>query len=128
MLQPELAQNSRRPLGYVVHAHCWVLLLRVVGREFVETHLRTFIKAVRQFWQENSQLWGDDPPNGEDEQFDDEDEDSDPCPPPAKLIFKNPLIVPEIDALIQRAPSSGPLDDDNHPSQLAGIQVLLKLR
>jgi hypothetical protein len=44
-------------LGYPVHAHCWILVDRVIGFGLVEANLKIFLKAIEQFWTENPELW-----------------------------------------------------------------------
>ncbi|KAK2755790.1 hypothetical protein FQN54_005940 [Arachnomyces sp. PD_36] len=57
MFLPELSDRQGL-LGYLVHAHCWVLVDRVIGLKLVERELRLFVEAIRQFWKEKHDLWG----------------------------------------------------------------------
>ncbi|KAH8697259.1 hypothetical protein BGW36DRAFT_261942, partial [Talaromyces proteolyticus] len=44
-------------IAYPIHAHCWVLVDRVIGFGLVEANLKIFLVAVEQFWAENAKLW-----------------------------------------------------------------------
>lgn len=56
MLQPERSDKNGL-LGYLIHAHCWVLLDRVIGHKLVEQKLGIFADAIKRFWKENRVLW-----------------------------------------------------------------------
>ncbi|OGM43523.1 hypothetical protein ABOM_008074 [Aspergillus bombycis] len=45
-------------IGYPIHAHCWVLLDRVIGHEIVQEHLREFARAADAYWWRNMGSWG----------------------------------------------------------------------
>lgn len=110
MPRPELSDKDGL-LAYEVHAHCWVLLDRVIGHELIEQKLKIFLHAVQQFWKKNRALWNYD-------QFDDNYDD--PFYPVQNRLretseileyvhcegdlardvdmTKNPVVVPEIQA------------------------------
>lgn len=126
-MHPE--NNQTAPLeqiGYSVHAHCWILVGRIIEFELIKADLKLFLIAVEQFWAENAELWdrdllkrvGYEP-------------DSDPYPDPDpdeytsetesevlnecdwefrdrhKLPFwENPTIVPKIQEIIEQATQS----------------------
>lgn len=101
MLNPDKNKTAEQ-IGYTIHAHCWILVNRVIGIGLVETNLKIFVKAVERFWMENLELWNLDP-------FDDE---SIPVPDrPVRAAssdepsatWGNPAIVPEIQGIIEQA-------------------------
>lgn len=51
---PEL---SGKPIGFIIHAHCWALLTQRSGVTFSQTWLQKFIRAARKYWYKN-RLWG----------------------------------------------------------------------
>lgn len=121
MLHPE-RDDKNRQIGYIIHAHCWVLLDRVIGHELIEGNLRVFLNAIRQFWNENHALW---------DLIQVEDGYVDTFYPVHRRLrempqttennqtkrvdtFQNPAIVPEIQALINQAVRGCPEKDD-HP-------------
>lgn len=56
MLNPGLNGKDQQ-IGYMVHAHCWLLLDRVIGHELILANLRVFVNAVKQFWKGNHKIW-----------------------------------------------------------------------
>lgn len=46
-----------KPIGYVIHAHCWALLQQTWGATFGQTQLQKFIRAAQRYWSSNK-LWG----------------------------------------------------------------------
>ena len=44
-------------IGYIVHAHCWVLFERVLGTKLTQRNLAKFVQTSRKFWSKN-ELWG----------------------------------------------------------------------
>lgn len=46
-----------KAIGYVIHAHCWVMLGRVEGLGFNNANLSKLIKICRKYWQDNT-WWG----------------------------------------------------------------------
>ncbi|KAL4865330.1 hypothetical protein BDV12DRAFT_200272 [Aspergillus spectabilis] len=50
-------REAGRRIGYPVHAHCWLLLDRVIGLDFVKQNLREFIYTVEAFWSEHWIDW-----------------------------------------------------------------------
>ncbi|KAE8382913.1 hypothetical protein BDV26DRAFT_287962 [Aspergillus bertholletiae] len=58
----ELVMDARRDqskerIGYAIHAHCWVLVDRVIGQDIVQKHLRKFTLAAQAYWVRNSDDW-----------------------------------------------------------------------
>ncbi|KAL5358326.1 hypothetical protein BJX96DRAFT_163676 [Aspergillus floccosus] len=45
-------------IGYPVHAHCWLLMDRVIGHDVVKANLRAFIEALHNFWRTRPDIWG----------------------------------------------------------------------
>lgn len=119
MLQQDRNREKGRQVGYTVHAHCWVLVDRVIGHELMERSLGVFVKAVEKIWKRNSHIWGL-------SQFDDDYDDDSFYTFPAiqerfgrthsirKVdLWLNPVNVPEIHRLIERAIRNGPKDDSS---------------
>lgn len=129
VLQPE--NNQVAPLeqiGYCVHAHCWILVGRIIGLELVKADLKLFLIAVEQFWAKNTELWhrfllkrvGFEPGSdrGPDRDPDDYTSETESealseyeCDPEFKdrhklPIWENPAIVPTIQDIIERAMQS----------------------
>ncbi|UDD58623.1 hypothetical protein AFCA_006054 [Aspergillus flavus] len=50
--------RPKERIGYPIHAHCWVILDRVIGHEMVQKHLREFTRAVEAYWSRNRIYWG----------------------------------------------------------------------
>ncbi|EED13557.1 hypothetical protein TSTA_098140 [Talaromyces stipitatus ATCC 10500] len=58
ILNPD--NNRKAPveqLGYPVHAHCWILVDRVIGFGLVEANLKIFPRLIKLFWTENVKSW-----------------------------------------------------------------------
>lgn len=92
--QPAHYKGER--VAYIVHAHCWVLLGQVLGK--TPTQLAPIVQAFRRHWRSNKLrgLADDDIRIGE---------------PSPKLkfgcdIYQNPLIIPVLQAVLTRAPTS----------------------
>ncbi|KAB8215727.1 hypothetical protein BDV33DRAFT_208036 [Aspergillus novoparasiticus] len=49
--------RPRERIRYPIHAHCWVILDRVIGHEIVQKHLREFTRAVEAYWSRNRIYW-----------------------------------------------------------------------
>lgn len=109
MLGPDQNMGNGEQIGYPVHAHCWVLLDHIIGSKLVEVNLKTFVKALKQFWQANSEIWNlrvsYELENGLPNTSDDQD-----C---MRFVDTggNPAIVPEIQLLIEQATHIPPRDD-----------------
>lgn len=124
VLHPE--NNQKAPLeqiGYYVHAHCWILVGRIIGLESIKADLKLFLIAVEQFWAKNTELWGrvlrkkvgfepdsDRSPDRDPDDYPSETESealSEPDPEfmdRHKLpIWENPAIVPRIQEIIERS-------------------------
>ncbi|KAL4902979.1 hypothetical protein BDW74DRAFT_180271 [Aspergillus multicolor] len=50
-------REAGRTVGYPVHAHCWLLVDRMIGTPRVQQNLRAFVDAVKWFWRQNKQEW-----------------------------------------------------------------------
>lgn len=50
-------KEKDQEIGYTVHPHCWLLVDRVIGQILVEANLKTFVKAILQFWEQNYKWW-----------------------------------------------------------------------
>lgn len=101
-----------KPIGYVIHAHCWALLKQVVGTTFNNTELQRFIRAARKFWHKHT-FWGllyDCFPLGPDSGADSEEDSEEPHVYQSNP-HHSPFIVPEIQSAIQRAKNI-----NSHPS------------
>jgi hypothetical protein len=96
-------------IGFVVHAHCWALLNHIVPTNLIERKLEKFICAAQKYWR-GHELWGsNDPMLRLVKQYDLLHAHSEPKSP-FKYgcdIYKNPLIVPEIQLVIERARKAG---------------------
>ena len=123
-----------------MHPHCWVLLDRVIGHELVEMSLKRFLKAIEQFWQGNSKLF-----LADEDQFDRDYDDPfhslrnrlEETPEPIENggirenLFKqvdtwrDPVNVPEIQALVEQAVQQNPRDD--HECSLVALDVPLEI-
>ncbi|KAJ5456761.1 hypothetical protein N7530_012035 [Penicillium desertorum] len=97
--QPSEFQGKN--IGFIVHAHCWALFDYIIPTALVEKKLEKFIRAGRKYWR-NNRLWG----------IQDWEQ---------KLwkaghgrthnqgfefgcdIYKNPLIVPEVQKVVDNA-------------------------
>lgn len=53
--RPEQFQGKK--IGYVVHAHCWVLFEQVLGTKLTQRNLTKLISIARKYWRSNK-LWG----------------------------------------------------------------------
>lgn len=149
MQRPEL--NDRNGLlGYMVHAHCWVLLDRVIGHALIKGNLKIFVDAIQNFWMKNRALWNhmqfdynyDDPFYSarkhlrETSQF-----TGCPCRGRPRIeheceidpiryvdMTKNPVIVPEIQSLINRAVRDHSKDDVlRRPQQAIVFDIPLEI-
>lgn len=128
VLNPE--NNKTAPMeqiGYTVHAHCWILVDRVIGTALVEANLKIFVTAVERFWAENATLWcrspfryvghetnSDPDPDIEPGDWPDDgtDDELEPIGVPA---WENPAIVPRIQEIIEQATQNP--DADSCPQQ-----------
>ncbi|KAJ5592114.1 hypothetical protein N7537_009018 [Penicillium hordei] len=50
------SQYKGKLLGYLIHAHCWVLFSRIEGRKLKEAELAKLIQVCRNHWR-NNKLW-----------------------------------------------------------------------
>lgn len=99
-------------LGYPIHACCWVLLDRVFegGTTFVKTKLNVLVRAVRNYWRDHKSLWGIYSWIPEDELDEDEEWETPEMNVTLKHgcdLYKNPLVVPEVQEAINRARNAG---------------------
>lgn len=123
ILNPD--NNKTAPLeqiGYIVHAHCWVLVDRIIGFGLFKANLKIFLIAVEQFWAENAGLWcrapwkyvgyetnSDPHPDPDPEAWTSETEsevlsECDIHGDRHKMpIWENPTIVPRIQEIIEQA-------------------------
>lgn len=96
-------------IGFVVHAHCWALLNHIIPTTLVERKLEKFICAAQKYWR-GHELWGsNDAMLKLVKQYDLLHINSE-LKSPFKYgcdIYKNPLIVPEIQKAIDRARKTG---------------------
>ncbi|KAJ5123591.1 hypothetical protein N7448_009688 [Penicillium atrosanguineum] len=49
-------QFQGKKIGYIVHAHCWVLFERVLGTKLTQRNLTKLIPTSRKYWHKNK-LW-----------------------------------------------------------------------
>lgn len=95
----EPTSSDSNTTGYVVHAHCWALLERILGPEVKQTQLDKLIQAAKKHWSDNV-LWN---------LYDDDvmwGSICNPRPPNREQqlnIHLSPLVIPEIQNAIQRA-------------------------
>ena len=52
------SQHKKKQIGYVVHAHCWVLLNYVIDTTLVEENFKKFVLAARKHWR-GFEMWED---------------------------------------------------------------------
>ncbi|KAJ5522139.1 hypothetical protein N7527_006254 [Penicillium freii] len=92
------SQYKGKRLGFIVHAHCWVLFGRALGVMPTEIKLSKFIRSFRNHWRR--------------EKLDGlEDPDIDSIKPNQALsslqfscdIYQNPLVIPALQEAIRRA-------------------------
>lgn len=50
--QPE--EYSDKPIGYLVHAHCWVACYRSLGSKLTRSNLAKVVAASRKHWRSGS--------------------------------------------------------------------------
>jgi hypothetical protein len=115
-------QKEVKQIGYMVHAHCWLLVARVISMELVDTHLAIFVKAVQLFWLENNELYWALP--ADDDSTDPELWDlqnSEVKVEPPSSMWKNPAIVPEIQEIVEQATITRRDDDVSNRMWLSAI-------
>lgn len=56
MFNPEWNPKDVKQVGCAVHAHCWLLVDRVIGMELLDAHLAIFVKAVVRFWVQHPEI------------------------------------------------------------------------
>ena len=138
MSHPE-RNDKNQQIGYLIHAHCWVLLDHVIGHELIERNLRIFLNAITKFWKENHALWNP--------LLLDDDYDGTFYPIHQRLretpqttennyikmecvdTLQNPVIVPEIRALINQTVRACFENDDRsaRPRQTVAFDVPLEI-
>lgn len=123
------SMSGSRGLGYAVHAHCWVLVERAIGRTLVESNLQVFKQALLQFWDEQEDGIGDlvcpepDP------------EDTNSFNPMSSAVrynlyggrYRNPANVPEIRRLVEQATQTDIHDGPCHQRPSGLPQVPLEI-
>lgn len=97
-IRKQPSQYKGKPIGYIVHAHCWVLFGRVEGLELSKAKLAKLIQVCRKYWNNNSS-W---------EIYDIELQSVDPCkdllwPKYGYDIYQSPLVVPAVQEAIDSA-------------------------
>ncbi|KAH8703912.1 hypothetical protein BGW36DRAFT_444468, partial [Talaromyces proteolyticus] len=99
--------KNAKQIGYIVHAHCWLLVGRYIGIEIITENLKIFVKAVEQFWTQNIHLWMTAPYNKDIELVERSEDDGDVESSDDDYIpvraWRNPAIVPEIQTIIEQA-------------------------
>lgn len=103
MLGPDRNRDQGRQVGYPVHAHCWVLIGRIIGQRLVEVNLKTFVESLIQFWKENREWWYLVPHPIERSLDYEEGCLYDAYPRKLAPTGRNPTVVPQIEDLIQQA-------------------------
>ncbi|KAJ5952109.1 uncharacterized protein N7479_010522 [Penicillium vulpinum] len=56
-IKKQLSRFKGENIGFVVHAHCWALLDRIISTTLVERKMEKFIRAARKYWRDH-ELWG----------------------------------------------------------------------
>jgi hypothetical protein len=98
-LNPQINKISRaEQIGYAVHAHCWILVDRIIGFELVEDNLKIFLNTVEKFWAENVELWHRDPWYEPGSPVSSRTSDSLDEP-----TWENPAILPRIQEIVEKA-------------------------
>lgn len=107
ILGRDINKENGLEVGYPVHVHCWPLVKRVIGDQLVEANLKTFVKAILQFWRENSEWWDLLPFLKERcERCEYEGEKCVHIPDSGRKrapTGRNPTVIPKIENLIQQA-------------------------
>jgi hypothetical protein len=94
----QLDQLQGKKIGYIVHAHCWVLFERVLGTKLTQHNLTKLIPTCRKYWRKN-ELWG-------------LDDDNISWVEPTQFlstlelgydIYQNPLVIPAVQKAIEVA-------------------------
>jgi hypothetical protein len=99
-LNPQINKKISRAeqIGYAVHAHCWILVDRIIGFELVEDNLKIFLNTVEKFWAENVELWRRDPWYEPGSPVSSRTSDSLDEP-----TWENPAILPRIQEIVEKA-------------------------
>lgn len=129
MLDPQKIKTAPHgQIGYPIHAHCWVLVDRIIGFGLVEVNKKIFLKAIKQFWTENPRLWLRAPWRNCGYEV---DSDPDPVPdfsgytsepeseshePYALPVWENPVIVPRVQEIIEQATLSQKTESNSRQS------------
>lgn len=114
------SQYKGKLLGYLIHAHCWVLFGRVEGLKLKEAKLAKLVQVCRNYWR-NNKLWR---LNDYNVQF---------IKPRQVLsefeygfdIYQNPLVVPEVQKAMNCAPVESLRESRSRhlPSHLSSIPL-----
>ncbi|KAJ5492186.1 hypothetical protein N7453_010283, partial [Penicillium expansum] len=99
-IKRQLSRFKGKNIGFVVHAHCWALLNHIMSTTLVESKIEKFIRAARKYWRDHEAWSIVDYPlkswkNGSIVVHPGFEYDCD--------IYKNPLIVPEVQKAIDSA-------------------------
>ncbi|KAI3134100.1 hypothetical protein CBS147330_3664 [Penicillium roqueforti] len=57
ILERQPREYKRKNVGFVVHAHCWVLLNHIIPTTLIESKMEKFVRAARQYWR-SRESWG----------------------------------------------------------------------
>ncbi|KAL1970848.1 hypothetical protein VTN77DRAFT_2682 [Rasamsonia byssochlamydoides] len=113
--------------GFPLHAHCWTLIERIVGRQ-AETDLALFTQVLYERWNEQPSPF--EVSNCLDGRFWDSslDDDGRRCHPEALISAKDPINVPEVEELFRLSVRQGYRErlrkkrSTPHSSTLAKVQ------
>lgn len=94
----QLAHLHSKRIGYIVHAHCWVLFERILGTQLTQRNLAKFVRSSRKYWRK-SKLFGLSSLNAC---------EAEPTQIPRTLkygcdIYQNPLAIPAVQKVIDVA-------------------------
>lgn len=98
----EPSDPKGKNIGFIVHAHCWALLNHIIPTALIESDMDKFVRVAREYWLDHDhKSWGID-----DFALSDWKRCGGTFYPGFAYgcdIYKNPLIVPEVQKTIQRA-------------------------
>ncbi|KAJ6184650.1 hypothetical protein N7519_005951 [Penicillium mononematosum] len=99
-IETQASEFQDENIGFIVHAHCWALFNHIMPTALVEKKLEKFIRAGRKYWR-NNRLWGIQDweqkqwKSGHGRTYKGFEFGCD--------IYKNPLIVPEVQKVVDNA-------------------------
>ncbi|KAJ5213483.1 hypothetical protein N7449_000652 [Penicillium cf. viridicatum] len=99
-IKRQLSRFKGKNVGFVVHAHCWALLNHIISTTLVEKKIEKFVRAARKYWRDH-EAWGSN--DFSLRSWKHRSGDVHPGFEYGCDIYKNPLIVFEVQKAIQKA-------------------------